>query len=258
MKNMTKSKKIFPLIVFVLCFAASLFVSLTLFFSDQTRNVADYLKKDFTFIIVCDGGLDRDAKETLRQNLLAVAGTDTVKPKSGDERLKELKAEDYDMVSSVLTLGENPLPDTFEVTLKDEAVGSINKWLENIKTVDGVDDVIYKSLEAYALMHFMFYTRVAHLVLSFAAIILFLLLVYIFAKVSSGVKDGFENAVACYRESFAGAFGSFMACMIVYVFVFPVKNLSSFWSWPSVWANLGIVFCGAVAGLIMALWKKRL
>ena len=127
-------------IVFLMAFSASLMADMLLFMHSQMRQTAQILKEDFRILLVCDDRIKIDI-EAAGEKIAAIKGTDRVVFVSKKERLERLKSEDPELVNSVLTSQANPLPDTWEVYIKEESLGDINSWVNEAWRVQGVADI---------------------------------------------------------------------------------------------------------------------
>lgn len=94
--------------------------------------------------VFCEEPLNRPRMADLQQQLLAVKGVERVQFVSKEEAAKIFKQEFGEDISSVLDF--NPLPPSFKVFLKDESKHSakVNEIVKQIKTLKGIDDVIYR------------------------------------------------------------------------------------------------------------------
>jgi cell division transport system permease protein len=84
-------------------------------------------------------GADRDRIQTL---LNADSQVASVKVVTRDEALAEFR-KDPEIDQMIQALGENPLPDSFDVTLKKDAAGHVNDLVANLQKDPQVDEVNY-------------------------------------------------------------------------------------------------------------------
>ncbi|HVM32413.1 MAG TPA: permease-like cell division protein FtsX [bacterium] len=84
-------------------------------------------------------GADRDRVQSL---LGADARVASVKVVTRDEALAEFR-QDPEIDQMIQALGENPLPDSFDVTVKKEAVGHVEDLVALLKKDPQVDEVSY-------------------------------------------------------------------------------------------------------------------
>jgi hypothetical protein len=239
-------------VAFLLAFSVALLAEMLLFMNAQMREVAAILKEDFRVIVVRDERA-RETPEAVEALLRAVPGTDRVFFVSRKERLARLKAEEPDLVASVLTPGTNPMPDTWEVLVKEETLGDMGAWAALAWRVPGVADVKYKPLEAYAVMHALFYGHLTRLALAISFLALMIMAAAVLSRrPASSLASSLPQARGWLL---AGAAGAGAAVLAAYAAVYPVKYLSPVWIWPNPLWQAGVAACGAVLGWVLCEWK---
>ena len=241
-------------VAFLLAFSIGLLAEMLLFMHTQMREIAMILKEDFRVILVRDekSGATPEAVEAA---LAAINGTGQVFFVSRKDRLARLKTEDPDLVASVLVPGQNPMPDTWEVAINEEVLGDLNAWTTAAWKVPGVADVKYKPLEAYAIMHALFYGHLVRLALALA----FLSLMIMAAMILTHGHTPASLAASLRADSrwfLSGAAGALLAALTAYAVVYPVKYLSPVWVWPNPLWQASVVVCGAVMGWVLCQWKN--
>ena len=241
-------------VVFLLAFSAGLLAEMLLFLQAQMREIASLLKEDFRIVVVKD---DRTKvkPEDIGAALSAIKGTDQAVFVSCQDRLARLKAEEPDLVASVLPPGSNPMPDTWEVIVREDALGNLNSWIDAAWRVKGVGDIKYKPLEAYAIMHAVFYDHLIGLglALSFLAFMLMAAMTLTYWHESASLTVVMPGEKAWIL---AGAAGAALSSLAAYVVVYPVKNLSPVWVWPNPLWQAVAVGAGALMGWSLGRWKN--
>jgi len=104
-------------VAFLMAFSVALLAEMLLFMHAQMREISVILKDDFRIIVLRDDK-SKETVEAVDAALSAIGGTAQVTYVSRKDRLARLKAEDPELVSSVLVPGLNPMPDTWEVVIK--------------------------------------------------------------------------------------------------------------------------------------------
>lgn len=250
--NVVKVKRGYRL-AFFMAFSISLIAELLMFFYSQTSKLSDEVSKDFNVLVTADFRLSKSEISDTEYLLRSLQGVEDVTFVSKTDRLEKLKEEDPDLVSSVINSTSNPLPDTWELKVKNSVLGNMERWVSSVWQINGVADVKYKHLEGYAVMHLLFYKHIIAVTLSLSVLSLIFVSFLILAK----------NDIASLRESLnndkkwilAGFFGSLSGIFVTFFLLYPVRFLSDIWAWPSVFGQLLLVFCCALFGWVLRRWK---
>ncbi len=241
-------------VAFLLAFSAGLLAQMLIFLQAQMREITALLREDFRIIVVKDDRA-KEPQEEIAAALDGVRGTEQAVFISRQDRLARLKTEEPELVASVLPPGSNPMPDTWEVVIKEEALGDLNAWTDAVWRVPGVADVKYKPLEAYAIMHSVFYGHLITLGLALA----FLAFMVMSAMILTHGHTPAELAASLSADKIwflAGAGGGALSALASYAVVYPVKYLSPVWVWPSPLWQAAVAFFGALLGWVLCQWKK--
>lgn len=238
---------------FLLAFSAGLLAEMLLFLQAQMREITSLLKEDFRIVVVRDEST-REPSETIGAGLLAIPGTEQAVFVGRQDRLARLKAEEPELVASVLPPGSNPMPDTWEVVIREESLGDLNAWTDAAWRVPGVGDIKYKPLEAYAIMHSVFYGHLITLglALAFLAFVVLAAMVLTHGHTPSELYASFSQDKAWFLS---GAGGSLAAALAAYVVVYPVKYLSPVWVWPNPLWQAVAACSGALLGWSLCRWR---
>jgi hypothetical protein len=240
-------------VAFLTAFSVALMAEMLMFMHAQMREIAMILKEDFRILVVRDEKA-KATTEAVEAALAALAGTAQVFYVPRKDRLARMKAEDPELVASVLAPGANPLPDTWEVTIKEDVLGDMNSWVSAAWGVPGVADIKYKPLEAYAIMHALFYGHLIRLGLALA----FLSFMIMSAMVLSHGHT-LHSLLAAFPADkkwfLSGAGGALAAVLAAYAVVYPVKYLSPVWVWPNPLWQAAVAACGALLGWVLCQWK---
>jgi len=241
-------------VAFLLAFSAGLLAEMLLFMHAQMREIAALLKEDFRIIVV-RAEKSKESVEVTGAALAGIKGTSQAVFVSRQDRLARLKAEDPDLVASVLSPGSNPMPDTWEIIIGEDSLGDINVWTDAALRVPGVADIKYKSLEAYAIMHSVFYGHLITLALALA--FLAFMVMAALALTHGHTPASLAASLGADRNwFFAGAGGGAASALVAYAVVYPVKYLSPVWVWPNPLWQAGVAASGALLGWALCQWKN--
>ena len=241
-------------VAFLLAFSAGLMAEMLLFMHAQMREIAVLLKEDFRIIVVRDEKA-KESAEITGAALAGIKGTSQAVFVSRQDRLARLKAEEPELVASVLSPGSNPMPDTWEVIVSEELLGDLNVWTDAAWRVPGVADIKYKSLQASAIMHSVFY---GHLItLGLALAFLAFMLMAALALTHGHTPSSLAASLGADRNwFFAGAGGGLASALAAYAVVYPVKYLSPVWIWPNPLWQAAVAASGALLGWALCQWKN--
>ena len=242
-------------VVFLLAFSAGLAAELLLFLRAQMTQIALILEDDFRIVVV-KNEKGKETTSAVEEGLKNIKGTLNVVFVDRDARLKKLKEDDPELVSSVLAVGGNPLPDTWEIELQEEELGGVDAWTEAAWKVPGVADIKYKPLEAYAILHALFY---AHLItLGFyaaaCAFVLMAVMIITYRKTPAGLLGAVKKDGVWFL---AGAAGAGLSALAAYGLIYPVKYLSPLWIWPGPLWHAAIVAVGGFGAWVLCQWKNE-
>ena len=241
-------------VVFLTVFAGALMAEALLFMRAQVHEIALILKEDFRIVIVKSEKIKQEPG-AMEERLKALPGTKSVVFVSKADRLKKLKEEDPDLVGTVMNMVVNPLPDTFEAELNEAALGDLNSWVDPAWKVPGVADIKYKPLEAYAILHALFYGHYIFVTLALAFFSLVLM---------SLMTLAYRNSPANFLESvkrdrnwfFTGLGAGSIAIALAYALVYPVKYLSPLWLWPGPLSQASVIAAGGLSAWVIFQWKN--
>jgi len=135
------------------------------------RELAD----DFRVIAFLSPDLDESARGVVLEHLLSLPGTAVADYLSPDEILRRVEDSAPDVAASVAALGGNPLSGAFEVGFEPGDMGLLPGWLKSAGAIDGVDELMFRSVQAATILQLGFYSRFLRLLLSLAAVLTALL-----------------------------------------------------------------------------------
>ncbi|MFA6433186.1 MAG: permease-like cell division protein FtsX [Elusimicrobiales bacterium] len=241
-------------VVFLTVFAGALMVEALLFMRVQVREIALILKEDFRIVVVKNDNIKQDSAG-MEEAFKALPGTAEVSFISKAERLRKLREEDPDLVGAVMNMGANPLPDSFEISLEEAALGDLTSWVEAAWKINGVGDIKYKPLEAYAILHALFYGHylLISLALACVALALMALMTVLYRNTVAGLLTSLRRDRNWF---FTGLLAGALAEVISYAIVYPVKYLSPLWLWPGAFVQAAVIAAGGVFAWVIFQWKN--
>ncbi|MCG2724649.1 MAG: permease-like cell division protein FtsX [Elusimicrobia bacterium] len=240
-------------IIFLAVFIVSLLTEVLLFLFSQIDNVNVMLKDDFRIVLV-KSEMTKVSTDDIKGNLEKLEGVKEVVYVNRDERLRELIAANSDFSEIITLLGRNPIPDTFEIVLDDVFLGDLESWITLAWKTEGISDIKYKPLEAYIILHTLFYSHFIFISFVLAIIALIIMVVMVLVYKFSPRKT-IVTAKRDIKWFFAGSLGSFIAVFSCYAIVYPIKYLSPIWSWPNPLWHILIIFLGGFMGWTIHQWK---
>lgn len=241
-------------VAFLLAFAAGLLAEMLLFMHAQMREISVLLKDDFRIIVLRDDR-SKETPEAVGAALAALKGSEQVVFVSRKDRLARLKADEPELVASVLPPGTNPMPDSWEVTIAEQSLGDMNAWTDAAWRVPGVADIKYKPLEAYAIMHSVFYGHLITLGLALAFLAFMIMAAMVLTH--GHTPATLAASLGADRNWFlAGAGGGVAAAVAAYAVVYPVKYLSPVWVWPNPLWQAAVIVSGSLLGWVLCQWKN--
>lgn len=252
-KDLKKGRKGYR-VIFLTVFAGALMAEALLFMRLQVREISLILKEDFRIVAV-KGDKVKQAPAGIEEQFKALPGTADVTFIGRAERLRKLREDDPDLVGAVMNMGANPLPDTFEVSLEESALGDLNSWVEAAWKINGISDIKYKPLEAYSILHTLFYEQYILVVLALAFVALvFMALMAVLYRNTAG---RFLESVRRDRNwFFTGLGAAALAVTVSYALVYPVKYLSPLWLWPCPLWQAAVIAAGGVSAWAIFQWKN--
>lgn len=109
---------------------------------------ANDMREGVTMIVELKDGLSDEERNAISERLSKNEVVASIEYISKEEKLKDEEFRKTFAVDIESTLGENPLPDTFDVTLsaKAEDEAALDKFIEEVKTVEGVTHISYPKM----------------------------------------------------------------------------------------------------------------
>ncbi|MBI4656672.1 MAG: hypothetical protein HY746_08010 [Elusimicrobia bacterium] len=242
-------------VVFIIGFCLGFLLESLLFIYTQVKEIGLILKEDFKIILVKDPAV-KASVNGIEDGIRSLGGVSEVFFISRQERLKNLEKDDPEIANSISSIGANPLPDTFEVSLDETAIGQVDRWINSASKIEGISDIKHKPFEAYAILHAMFYSHFifVSIVVSFVSVAFLILMILIYRFNPHNLAVGIIKDKNWFFAGFAGSLSAALCC---YGLVYPIKNLSPIWMWPDPLWHLAVVLSGGCAGWAIFQWKNE-
>lgn len=118
-------------------------VSLALLLSLNVNNFAKVVKEDVTIVVFVNNEVTDEALVTVKDKMNQLKNIATLEYKSKEQLRQEMQesSSDLDNIMKNWTEEENPLKDTFLVTVKD--IEQLEKTALTLEKIDGIDSVNY-------------------------------------------------------------------------------------------------------------------
>ncbi|MCX5783494.1 MAG: hypothetical protein NTW04_03525 [Elusimicrobia bacterium] len=235
--------------VFLISFCVSLLAMAVVFMKDQAESIHKILSGDFRVLVIMEGNVSpQDQAENILRVTDGVAATASV---SKADSLELVKSRDPELAKSISVVGENPMPEFFEIRVKDSVLYDIGAWLQNNilnGKVPGAAGVFYKPEQVYALQQLSFYRLFLYMVLGlfFVGFATFALYCEVLGARKISFAVAFPQGIGKMVSGFAGAAA---ALGIFWLLIYPIKYLSPiWWSAPLIKWEAAIILEGALLG----------
>lgn len=238
-------------IIFLTSLLFAVLFECLIFMRSQIMKIEKLLREDFRVVLVLSSS---DKKETVLEKVYALKGVKKAEIITSSQTLDRIKQEDKELYYSLSAVGRNPVPDIIEADLEDAALGNLETFSEEAIKIKGVEDVKYKLLEAYAIIHFSFYSNFLSVIISLTLLISALI---VFTGIAHAGFTGFFSSLRNSMKWFSsGLLGAVCAVCFVYLVIYPVKYLSPVWAWPSYWWHFLLAAMCGLFGWVLYQWKK--
>ena len=245
----------------ILIFAITLICEMLLFVNAQTDKLSSEISKDFTILLTLDPAMS-EQRESIENQIKKIVGVKKADFVSKDAQLKKIEQQDSELVKAAREQGNNPLPDTWEVGIEDNAyfrLGDNDEENEEsiankLLSIEGVSEFQYKKPEAWALKHLFFYKKFTMVALLFSGLAFSSFILGVLIKENS-LGETLSSISEDYVYAVFGAVGSILALGAVLVFLYPVRNDNFLWSWTSTMSQILLVFCGSLLSWAIRRWK---
>ncbi|MDO8734640.1 MAG: permease-like cell division protein FtsX, partial [Elusimicrobiota bacterium] len=118
------------------------------------KNLSYYLSElseRVEIVAFIDDKLNDNQKNELIKKIENIKIIDRIKYTSKTEAMDEFR-KNPEFAKQIKILGENPLPATIDIYLKKRDPETVRKIAEEIKILNGVEDIYYTSIEAENLL----------------------------------------------------------------------------------------------------------
>ena len=245
-------------LVAILVFAVALIAEMLFFVHNQAGKLVAKMSEDCVILLTADSKVTTDQFENVTDLIKETAGVRQVSFLSKEMLLDQIKADDMELVDSVMKTGKNtnPLPDVWEVRVEEEGLVFFSEIVNKLLMLEQISDAQYKEKEAEAIRHFIFYKRFTGVALSFSAMLIILFVLLAIACKKSAGKT-FANIMGeDFHYLLTGLFAGIAAFATICMFLLPVRGVDMFWSWTVPSAQVLLVLCCALFGWGIRIWKK--
>lgn len=124
------------------------------FFSLIAKNLSNSLSELYErveIVAFIDDKLNDNQKNELIKKIENIKTIDRIKYTSKTEAMDEFR-KNPEFAKQIKILGENPLPATIDIYLKKRDPETVKKIAEEIKVLNGIEDIYYTSIEAENLL----------------------------------------------------------------------------------------------------------
>lgn len=242
-----------PIYLFALGLMLGILGEGMLFMHAHCLKVEGILVEDFRLIVFLDGDVGARRRKVVEERVLALPGTASVRHVSPEESLAEIESADPGIVESVAVLGDNPLPDAFEVGIETEHLNALEAWLKSAAAIPEVADIRYKGLQVRTIRQVQFYSRFLALVLASGACVLGLGLALLAAStlMSGGsLTDLFGSPVTAAVRAAAAAAGTLAGIAVALGLAYPAAQEGFLQAWPSADVQVLLALAGALLGAL--------
>jgi len=217
------------------------------------------LLEDFRIVAFLASDAGEGRRRLVEEKLRAMPATEEVRYVSPQESLAEIEAEHPDIGRSVALLGDNPLSGAFEAQIRPERLSQLEAWLKAAENIPGIEDILYKPLQAQTIAQVQFYSRFLSLVLSLAACVWAFGVAWVLwasgrwragerpaaqPQEAGSVGEAIERGLVCGTGVALGA-GAVLALAL------PAAS-AGLRAWPAAWLQAWLVLSGALAGALFA------
>jgi cell division transport system permease protein len=196
------------------------------------QNLVTTSSRGLNITVYLDDGLSAPATDRLIKNIIGLNGVASLDYVTKDQALTDLKERLGEHSGVLEGLDENPLPASFELTLKSEMNSKerLRGLTEKLKTMKGVDDVAYAWEWAEKLEVFLRFVRLAGFVVGG---LLFLAIVFIIANTIKltvlarqdelyimrlvGATEGFIRTPFLIEGMLQGLMGGIVALFVLWI-----------------------------------------
>lgn len=237
------------LVVFCLALAGGLAGEALLVLKRHCAGIETALHDDFRVLAFLRGAPDEARLKVLEEKLRALPDVEEAAFVSRDEALSRLRAQDPDLVEAVTWLGENPLPQAFELRLAPGSLGRFPQWLAAAAPVSEWAELRYKPGQVRAILQVQFYERFLGVVAGAVFCATALVALALCWAGGSRLLSRRQGAAAL-AAGLGAAAGMAAACAAVY----PMRHYFPWWAAPAATEQALLVLGAILLGWVFPPW----
>lgn len=237
--------------VFLLCFAFALLLQGLVFMYLQSSKVRDLLSADFKILLSLPAKTSSERVEEIGTFLSGSYEALEVRFISSEDGLALVRGQNPQMAKDFVLLGRSPMPEHFEITLRDYAMPNLANWLQlNIKNNFPEVKIHYKPAAARAIAYSYAVVKFLNVLLALSAAVFFAFVFFVEAFYVCQPAERLRG-LAAGGAAWAGSFAA------VWIMLFPLKTLAGeFWTLTTAPVQCACAACVLIFGWTLAKWKK--
>jgi len=158
-----------------------LVIGLFLLGAANLNNVITRLEKKLSVVIFLKADFPPEQVTPLQEQLKQLANVETIDYISPDQALANF-TQDQSIAQQVQVVGENPLPGSFTIKVKDSHLERVRPLVSRIKEMPGIDEIKFGELEAAKIQGIIAnLIQVRNILASIILLCCFLLLFYVYS-----------------------------------------------------------------------------
>lgn len=186
-------------------------IGLFLLGAANLNNIISRLEKKLSIVIFLKSDFHADQVSPLQEQIKLLANIETIEYISPDQALANF-AQDATIAQQVQVVGENPLPGSFTIKVKDPDLGRVRALVTRIKEMPGIDEIKFGEQEATKIQGIITnLTQVKNITGGMILLCCFLLLFYVYSfDLATALSPIWEKILKeslwLYLASCAGAY----------------------------------------------------
>ncbi len=220
-----------------------LVIGLFLLGAANLNNVISRLEKKLSVVIFLKADFPPQQVTPLQEQLKQLANVETIEYISPDQALADF-TQDQSIAQQVQVIGENPLPGSFTVKVKDSHLQRMRPLVSRIKEMPGIDEIKFGEQEAAKVQGIITnLIQAKNITGSVIFLCCFLLLFYVYSfdlatALSLRRSKILSEGLMLYLASSAGAY-----VILLVIFKLAIAKVGRFTFLP--WSIVYILFPGA-------------
>lgn len=237
------------LVVFCLGLVGGLAGETLLVLKRHCAGIEAALQEDFRVLAFLRDSSEPARLKIIEEKLRALPDVEEALFVSRDESLSRLRAQDPVLVEAVTWLGENPLPQAFELKLAPGSLGRFPQWLAASASVSEWVELRYKPGQVRAILQVQFYGHFIGVVVGAAFCAAALVVMALFWGAGPGLFSSRQGAAAL-----ASSGGAAAGMALAYAAVYPMRHYFPWWAPPPALAQSLLLLGASLLGWVFCPW----